>query len=113
MGYTNYWHKYNDFTELEWKQIKDEFDYIKQTIGFLIVDESTEDKIKFNGVGDNSHEDFYLTKHARELTDKMYEGQDLSFDFCKTNGKPYDIAVWHLLSFINRIVPNFAINRDR
>ena len=113
MGYTNYWHKYNDFTELEWKQIKDEFHYIKQTIGHLIVDQSTDDIIKFNGKGANSHEDFYLNKFARTRTDQMYEGQDLSFDFCKTNGKPYDIAVWHLLSFINRIVPNFAINRDR
>ena len=113
MGYTNYWHKYNDFTETEWKQIKDEFEYIKETIGFLIIDNSTDDIIKFNGVRDMEHEDFYLTKHAREFNDKMYEGQDLSFDFCKTAGKPYDIAVWHLLSFIHRIVPNFAISRDR
>ena len=28
MGYTNYWHQYNDFTDAEWKQIKEEFSYI-------------------------------------------------------------------------------------
>ena len=43
MGYTNYWHKYNDFTESEWKQIKEEFNYIKEVVGFLIKDESTND----------------------------------------------------------------------
>jgi len=113
MGYTNYWHKYKDFTETEWKQIKDEFEYIKETIGFLIVDESTDDVIKFNGIGDNEHEDFYLYKYARTEQDRMYKEQDLSFDFCKTNRKPYDLAVWHLLTFINRICPHFAISRDR
>jgi hypothetical protein len=113
MGYTNYWHKYNDFTEVEWKQIKDEFEYIKDVVGHLIVDESTEDIIKFNGIGENQHEDFYLNKEARTPFDKTYAGQDVSFDFCKTNSKPYDIVVWHLLTFINRICPNFAISRDR
>ena len=117
MGYTNYWHKYNDFTESEWKQIKEEFEYIKETVGFLIEDQSTDTIIKFNGVGENGHEDFYLNKEARTFKDKMvdylYEGQDLSFDFCKTNQKPYDIVVWYLLTFINRICPHFAISRDR
>ena len=113
MGYTNYWHQYNDFTDTEWKQIKDEFEYIKETIGDIIVDESTDNIIKFNGIGDNGHEDFYLNRDARTPFDKSYEGQDVSFDFCKTNGKPYDIVVWHLLTFINRICPNFAISRDR
>lgn len=113
MGYTNYWHKYNDFTESEWKQIKNEFNYIKEVVGFLIKDESTNDIIKFNGIGDNGQEDFYLNREARTPFDKTYEGQDVSFDFCKTNEKPYDIVVWHLLTFINRICPNFAISRDR
>ena len=113
MGYTNYWHQYNDFTDTEWKQIKDEFEYIKETIGTIIVDESTDDIIKFNGIGNNGHEDFYLNRDAKTPFDKTYSGQDVSFNFCKTNGKPYDICVWHLLTFINRICPNFAISRDR
>ena len=113
MGYTNYWHKYNDFTESEWKQIKEEFEYIKETVGFLIEDQSTDTIIKFNGVGENGYEDFYLNKEARTFKDKMYEGQDLSFDFCKTNQKPYDIVVWYLLTFINRTCPHFSISRDR
>jgi hypothetical protein len=102
MGYTNYWHKYNDFTESEWKQIKEEFNYIKEVVGFLIKDESTDDIIKFNGIGDNGHEDFYLNREAKTPFDKTYEGQDVSLD-----------VVWHLLTFINRICPNFAISRDR
>jgi len=113
MGYTNYWRKHNDFTESEWKQIKEEFNYIKEVVGFLIKDESTDDIIKFNGIGDNGHEDFYLNREAKTPFDKTYEGQDVSLDFCKTNEKPYDIVVWHLLTFINRICLNFAISRDR
>jgi len=113
MGYTNYWHQYNDFTDAEWKQIKEEFNYIKETVGFLIDDESTKDIIKFNGKNDNGHEDFYLNRETKTPFDKTYEGQDVSFNFCKTNGKPYDIAVWSLLSFINRICPSVAISRDR
>ena len=113
MGYTNYWHKYNDFTDTEWKQIKEEFNYIKTVVGHLIEDQSTEDIIKFNGVGDDGHEDFYLNREAKTPFDKTYAGQDVSFDFCKTKEKPYDIAVWYLLTFINRICPHFAISRDR
>lgn len=113
MGYTNYWHKYNDFTNTEWQQIKEEFDYLKTVDGHLIKDESTDDIIKFNGIGDNGHEDFYLNREAKTPFDKTYAGQDISFDFCKTNEKPYDIVVWHLLTFINRICPHVAISRDR
>ena len=113
MGYTNYWHKYNDFTDTEWKQIKEEFSYIKKVAGHLIEDQSTENIIKFNGVGDNGVEDFYLNREAKTPFDKTYAGQDVSFDFCKTNELPYDIVVWYLLTFISRICPHFAISRDR
>jgi hypothetical protein len=63
MGYTNYWHQYNDFTDEEWKSILQEYDYIKEVCKNIIVDETTKtNEIVFNGVGENSHETFFLTK---------------------------------------------------
>ena len=39
MGYTNYWHQHNDFTDIEWKQIQEEYDYITEVCEDIIVDE--------------------------------------------------------------------------
>ena len=111
MGYTNYWHQHNDFTDIEWKQIKEEYEYIKEVSEGIIVDETKKtDEIVFNGKH-LDHETFVLNKNTN--TKKDYEGQDLSFNFCKTARKPYDLAVWHLLCFVHRICPDFAISRDR
>jgi len=116
MGYTNYWHQHNDFTDIEWKQIKEEYDYIKEVCEDIIVDESIpfSDEIVFNGKEENAHETFHLSKNAKPFDYvKKYEGQDTSFYFCKTAMKPYDLAVWNMLTFINRICPSFSISRDR
>ena len=52
------------------------------------------DEIIFNGnsIGDLDHETFYINK----------KNDQESFNFCKTARKPYDLAVWHLLYFINK-----------
>ena len=117
MGYTNYWHQYNDFTDEEWKQITEEYDYIKEVCGNIIKDETTDldrnTHIIFNGIGDDAHETFFLSKDARPFNFKKdYEGQDTSFYFCKTAMKPYDIAVWYMLTQIQRICPSISISRD-
>ena len=60
----------------------------------IIIDESeNDDEIIFNGnpKDEQDHETFYINKK----NDKE------SFNFCKTARKPYDLAVWHLLYFIN------------
>ena len=112
MGYTNYWHQHNDFTDMEWSQIKQEYEYIKEACENIIVDETKKtDEIVFNGKGSLSHETFVLKKDAK--TKKDYKEQDLSFNYCKTAMKPYDLAVGHLLCFVQRICPDFAISRDR
>ena len=112
MGYTNYWHQHKDFTNIEWNQIQNEYNYIKEAMTGIVVDESkTPDEIVFNGKGELDHETFVLDKNKKVYKD--YKEQDLSFNFCKTAMKPYDLAVWHLLCFIQRICPDFAISRDR
>lgn len=51
------------------------------------------DVIRFNGIGEDGHETFYL---PRVYTRKMPQGlshSNLLFQFCKTAYKPYDINV--------------------
>ena len=91
MGYTNYWYQRRSFTDEEWSKVLDEYDYIKDVLGgSVIVDESKPEygfeckEIVFNGNPENKsdHETFVLTKEAKTKPD--YEGQDISFNFCKT-----------------------------
>ena len=112
MGYTNYWHQHDDITDTNWQLVKVEYDYIKEVFNGIIDDEThQDDEICFNGKGDDGHETFVFNKNVNHK--KEYSGQDTSFNFCKTRMKPYDLAVWHLLCFINRICPAVSISRDR
>ena len=115
MGYTNYWYQTKAFTDKEWISVKDEYNYIKDVSNGIIVDETKdENEIIFNGnpIGDLCHETFVLTKNPR--TKKHYEDDDLSFNFCKTAEKPYDLAVWHMLFFAKNKTKAFGkIKRDR
>jgi len=122
MGYTNYWIQKKPFNNRQWNIIKKEYDYIKENFGVnnaneyeenIIEDQSTKsDEIVFNGNKKNNlnHETFVLTKNFRE---PFYDGDDVKFNFCKTERKPYDLAVWHLLTFVKMIAPNsINISRD-
>ena len=125
MGYTNYWDQSKSFTDEEWKKVKDEYEYIKEICEGIIIDESEKSKkewklkqdddvIVFNGnpIGGLDHETFVLTKNPR--TEEIYKGEDLSFNFCKTARKPYDLAVWHLLFFAKKNTKALSkISRDR
>lgn len=88
MGYTNYWDQDKEFTEAEWDAVRAEYAYLLEIAGETITDisEHTEE-IVFNGSGP-SCETFVLLKKPTE-----------SFNFCKTRRLPYDLPVWHLLTF--------------
>lgn len=113
MGYTNYWECETDFTDDEWNAVCEEAQYIKEidspyqenmfrTLDSVnIINDITFENISFNGVGDNGHETFILEKKATD------------FSFCKTNELPYDIYVWHLLTFCQMIKKDFHARRDR
>jgi len=125
MGYTNYWHQRKSFTDEEWSKVLDEYDYIKDILGGSVIIDETNDynpptdiipskAIVFNGSRENNqdHETFILYKEAQ--TEPDYEGQDITFNFCKTAEKQYDIAVWHLLSFCHANTNAiWKISRDR
>ena len=107
MGYTNYWHQYNDITDENWRVIMTEYKfYLLEVAGDKIKDESTEDSIIFQG----DFETFKFDKYAKVKKD--YPEQDESFHCCKTRLFQYDIYVWYMLMFINKICPGIAINRD-
>ena len=91
MGYTHYWSNARDLTDSEWDAIKAAASRIINTARncyFITLarefddasnkPEITDEYIRFNGVGDDGHETFYL---SREATD---------FQFCKTARKDYD-----------------------
>ena len=95
------------FTDDEWKRVKDEYEWLTEMGEEIIVDQSeNKDEIMFNGMAIKGldHETFYINKkNDRE-----------SFNFCKTARKPYDLAVWHLLYFINNETGAMKkISRDR
>jgi len=109
MGYTNYWECETDFTDDEWKAICEEAQYIKEIDSsyqenmFRTLDgvDILENEICFNGVADLGCETFYLNRKATD------------FSFCKTREMPYDIYVWHLLTFCQMIKKDFHARRDR
>ena len=112
MGYTNYWHQHINFTDDQWKQIKQEADYIDGIADTNLKDiEITNDHILMNG--NPGCETFVLEKNMP--TEKQYESQDLSFNFCKTRAMTYDIYVWHMLVFVAGMINDtdkFSISRD-
>ena len=109
MGYTHYWRQQRDFTETEWQELTRLTKLITADSRGVLArhpyDDHTltidDESICFNGIGDEGHETFRITKKKRELYD--YEKQDSiqdaymyhksgggAFEFCKTAQKPYD-----------------------
>lgn len=111
MGYTHYW-KHNGISIADWHALT-LFAHgiidMASVIGIKLAiefDDPTqqpdinEAEIRFNGVGDEGHETFFLT---REKTD---------FDFCKTERKPYDAVVAEILSFASHCIDGFSTSHD-
>ena len=110
MGYTHYWTQTRDFTRTEWAQIREDFEALLKDVqhvqGIPLANgngdlgtspEVTDQKIWFNGAGDDSHETFCLNRvrPPRESWQSSRGG-----DFCKTARKPYDLAVTAALCYL-------------
>jgi hypothetical protein len=86
MGYTHYWRMTSPL-----KLSKTQEDLIGHILldhdDILEVDEEAEKNVlSLNGIGDNSHETFWIERGKAE-----------EFSFCKTARKPYDLPVCKLL----------------
>jgi len=106
MGYTHYWRQQRDFTETEWQELTRLTklilaDFLKlQLYSELNINK---EEIRFNGIGEDGHETFLITKKKRAKAD--YEEQHAydkkgAFNFCKTAHKPYDKYVVAVLCAI-------------
>lgn len=115
MGYTNYFTQPTDFTTDEWCAVMNEAEYLN-TFDFITVG-VFKDQIIINGGGSMSSfhnngtcETLSLMKKAK--TEPDYEGQNVETHYCKTRNLPYDLAVWHLLTFCQMIKKDFECCRD-
>lgn len=107
MGYTHYFPQQRAFTDQEWIDLCAAafiaIDYASKNFNIEIQrdyddeakPEINDEHIWLNGVGDEGHETFYITK------DKM-DG----FNFCKTAQKPYDMVVGLILLSAHQIAPD-------
>jgi len=116
MGYTNYHYQTEDLNNEEWEYIQHHKKKIMEHFNDVEIEEDTSDKdvIFLNGVGENSHETFILSKKKRDLDDweknddwivNSYKEKG-AFRFCKTNRKPYDVIVWNILIKAYEIAPH-------
>lgn len=98
MGYTHYWTIYQkEISPESWFGFMQEFEKI-ETEFHGKIDHTTDQKYKidtenifFNGVGEQSHETFYMNR--KNEMKESYTGEIEHFNFCKTARKEYDIAV--------------------
>ena len=125
MGYTNYWNQYKKISKHDWDMIREEVEYLAGDSDIEVL-QNDKECIAFNGIGENAHEDFVLTRTPSRKKDKLTNeeeylmdliggGWDKSFNFCKTNRKPYDLAVWHMLTYMSHLLGKdvIEISRDR
>jgi hypothetical protein len=111
MGYTHYWN-HNGISTTDWRILAE---YAHSLIGMASekginlavkfdepekLPEINEAWIRFNGIGEDGHETFYLTREPTE------------FDFCKTARKPYDWVVADLLAFASHTIAGFNASHD-
>ena len=123
MGYTHYWRQQRDFTDTEWQELTRLAKLITADGQGILANASSDknskptidnEEISFNGIGDDGHETFCITRKKRDLYD--YEKQDSIqdaymhdksgggvFNFCKTAHKPYDKYVVAVLCAIYRV----------
>jgi hypothetical protein len=121
MGYTHYWTQTRSFTDEEWSNvsgdIREILTYVENALGVPIAGGCGEGgtrpsfdakHIMFNGLSDDSHETFTITRKRS----KTWEGGTLGADFCKTARKPYDVAVTACLCYLASISETHSVSSD-
>lgn len=114
MGYTHYWNQERNLTKAQWAaviaDIRTIIAYAQHDCGIALANgmgdggtspEINEAHISFNGVGDDSHETFFITRTIR--TKPEYEGERTDWGFCKTARKPYDAVVTACLCYLTTV----------
>lgn len=111
MGYSHYYYQIQSFTQKQWEKVCwDAFKVVehceKNDIHLAFEcdvpkpPEISNDKIRFNGVGNEGHETFMIQRVKPK--NHFNCGNDYYFNFCKTARKPYDLAVGLMLLVANK-----------
>lgn len=104
MGYTHYWKSvglvideasFVDFVN-DVKQIT----ATAQEAGVGLVEDYTPDEIIINGIRENGHETFVFSRTPEP------------FEFCKTNGKAYDMVVTAILIHAKKCFKSLKVSSD-
>jgi len=72
----------------------------------------SKDKIRFNGIGDNGHETFFIEQKFsidKDFIQTHDKDKNKHFSFCKTASKPYDICVVACLVILKHYYKNDII----
>ncbi len=103
MGYTNYWTIEKPISTENFNKITRELEECEVIFPHLFKIEYIDDNsFTINGWGKDSHETFTVVKNH------------VGSNSCKTNRKPYDFAVWHILMYMNYLLgKDFEVSRDR
>lgn len=123
MGYTHYWRRKKEIEPEIYTHIQNDFQKLLpalETAGVRLAGGMGDghpvflkDELLFNGYGSESYESFdfprMLIPHSWEEPDQ----KDLYFQFCKTDERPYDLAVTAcLLVAMHHLGPDIALSSD-
>lgn len=104
MGYTHYWRSVGlVLDEASFADFKEDVKKITETAqeaGIGLVEDYTDNEIIINGIAENGHETFVFSRTPEP------------FEFCKTNGKPYDMVVVATLIHAKKMFKAFKISSD-
>jgi len=113
LGYTHYFTQKRSFSGDEWVDVTADIGailtYVEHSVGIVLGDGEgspgshpffDRGGILYNGIGDNAHETFAL---------KRLKG---GFDSCKTNRKPYDLAVTACLCYVASVTGTHRVTSD-
>lgn len=102
MGYTHYFELKADLTDEVLRDVERVIEKYPDLVLECDCDEPplvSKELIRFNGRGENGHETFFLTPHY--------------YAFCKTNKKPYDLAVCEVLLILKHYYrDDFELSSD-
>ena len=111
MGYTHYFQQIEELPKDKWnsfiKEVKTTLDEGKAILRFEFNSNKPpridEEVVRFNGIGDDGHETFYLSRVVipRDNYDTLSDDQKY-FRFCKTARKPYDKYVVKVLILMEK-----------
>ena len=109
MGYTHYWYLPEEISTNEWGELIRDVEKILNDVAvnqiLLTEFEVSDERITFNGAGDDAFETFYLVR-----TKTITKGDMRRFGFCKTARKPYDLVVVAVLLALVHNVTDSAVD---